>query len=230
MSDSMSYVGLPLRTETLSQQVSAYIQDAIVRGELKPGEAITEASIVEKLQVSRAPIREALRTLSVKGLVTFIPRKGVFVSVLSQKELDEIYSVRLNLEYLALQRAVTQNCDQVVQELRKSLRQQEALIASGDLTAYIAENVAFHNVFAIHSDNNFLATLLKNIEERTLRYRVSSLRLPGRMNESYRDHKALVQSLEVQDVDSALKILSTHILSSKEEIENHVLSHEGGIS
>lgn len=224
MHDSLSFERPALRTETLSEQVSDYIQNAIVRGELKPGESITEASIVEKLQVSRAPIREALRTLAVKGLVTVVPRKGVFVSTLSLKELEEIYSVRVNLECLALQFAITRHYDEVMRELRLSLQTQGALIEDGELSNYISENVHFHNVLTRHADNSFLASLLQNIEERTLRYRASSLRLPGRAMESYLDHRSLVRTLEIRDIEKAVKLLSNHILSSKEEIEAQILS------
>jgi len=202
--------------------VSRYIQGAIVRGELRPGEPITETSLSEMLETSRTPIREAFRILAAQGLVTIMPRKGVFVSKLSEDELEQIYAVRINLETMAMRAAVKFYPKEVLDAISRSLESQRQFLEEPNVSAYISENVKFHNVFTEYSGNAYLNQLLRNIEDRTLRYRVFSLRSPGRMEKSYQDHLYIRDFISDGRLGIAEQVLIEHILTSKNEIERQL--------
>src|SRR5690554_1178101 len=224
MVDSLNsvYKNVQLEMGTLSKQVTQFIQNTIMSGELKPGEIIVESTVAKALGVSRAPVREAMRILEAKGLVTIVPRKGIFVAKLSITELDEIYSVRINLETMALKQAYTNNVDKVLDEMKQSLEVQKLSIEKKAITQYLQENINFHDIFINHSGNSYLVSLLQNIEEVTLRYRVSSLSLAGRMEKSFDDHWSLYQYLESGNLDKAQGVLERHILSSAEKMKEEL--------
>ncbi|RFU71209.1 GntR family transcriptional regulator [Peribacillus saganii] len=208
------YHNVRLETGTLSDQVKNHIYNAIIRGELKPGEMIVESLVAEKLGISRAPVREAMRMLEAKGLVNIAPRKGIFVSQLSVKELKEMYEVRLNLEMLALKNSYLHSPDKTVSELEESLEKQQLLIDNRDFQAYMNENIRFHDIFITNSGNSYLISTLQNIEELTLRYRASSMNLSGRLEKSLNDHLAICNFFKSGTIEKALKTLENHIISS----------------
>lgn len=218
------YQNVQLEMGTLSKQVTQFIQNAIINGELKPGEIIVESLVAKELGISRAPVREAMRILEAKGLVNIVPRKGIFVAKLSVKELDDIYSVRINLECMALKQAFLANGEQLLREMKQSLELQQQAVEQHAVKEYLQENIKFHDIFISHSRNDYLVSLLMNIEELTLRYRVYSLNLTGRIDKSYQDHMDMYRKLEQGDLEGALKGLEEHILSSAEKMKTEYSS------
>lgn len=216
------YQKVQLEVGTLSTQVKNHIQNAIMKGDLKPGEMIVESLVAEKLGISRAPVREALRMLEAKGLVNIIPRKGVFVSELSVKELKEIYEIRLNLELLALKSAYQNEPEIMFSEMEQSLTRQETAVNDHDVKGYLQENIHFHDIFINNSGNSYLVTLLQNIEELTLRYRASSMNITGRIEKSFQDHLLIYSYLKANNLDQALLTLENHITSSEKSLQNQL--------
>lgn len=208
-----------LEMGTLSKQVTQFIQNAIINGELKPGELIVESTVARALGISRAPVREAMRHLEAKGLVNIIPRRGIFVAKLSRTELDNIYGVRINLECLALKQAFELNGDLILSAMKTSLDNQQRWVDSHAFKDYLQENIEFHNIFIAFSRNDYLVSLLMNIEELTLRYRVYSLHLAGRIEKSYQDHWAIYRHLTAGKVEAAQNVLADHISSSAEKMK-----------
>ena len=91
---------LPLR-----DVVFKTLRQAILKGELKPGERLMEIALAEKLGVSRTPIREAIRKLELEGLVVMVPRKGAHVANITEKDLNDVLEVRIGLENMAIDKA-----------------------------------------------------------------------------------------------------------------------------
>ncbi|QSO54000.1 GntR family transcriptional regulator [Alicyclobacillus curvatus] len=207
------------KNRTLAEQVREMIQNAIVDGKLKPGQAITEMEISEMLDMSRTPVREAFRLLTAQGFLNIVPRKGVFVSKLSLDELEDMYAVRIELEAMAMRLAVNLHAEAVVGRLTENLSIQEECVAAKDVGRYIQENIRFHEVFSDLCGNSYLRTLIENIETSTLRYRAFSLRtLPGRMDASHRDHEFIRDFIRDGKLAIAEQVLRDHILVSKEQM------------
>ena len=133
---------LPLRDVVFNT-----LRQAILRGELKPGERLMEIQLANKLGVSRTPIREAIRKLELEGLVLMIPRKGAEVAQITEKSLRDVLEVRRALEELAVQLACDRMTKEGMQELKQAAKEFEALLGSAsDITAVAEADVAFHDI------------------------------------------------------------------------------------
>ena len=118
----------------LRELVFTTLRQAILKGELQPGERLMEIQLAEKMGVSRTPIREAIRKLAAEGLVTMIPRKGAIVAGISEKMLKDVLRVRMTLEKMAYEGAFENITDQAIEELRAAEAEFENAVDSGDLS------------------------------------------------------------------------------------------------
>ena len=198
---------LPLRDVVFNT-----LRQAILRGELKPGERLMEIQLANKLGVSRTPIREAIRKLELEGLVLMIPRKGAEVAQITEKSLRDVLEVRRALEELAVQLACDRMTKEGMQELKQAAKEFEALLGSAsDITAVAEADVAFHDLIYLATDNQKLISLLNNFREQMYRYRVEYLKLKERHPQIIQEHNAIVESIEKGEKERATKVTCTHI-------------------
>ena len=120
---------LPLRDVVFNT-----LRQAILRGELKPGERLMEIQLANKLGVSRTPIREAIRKLELEGLVLMIPRKGAEVAEITEKNLRDVLEVRKALEELAVKLACDRMTDEQMDKLKKAAKEFEEVLKTEDVT------------------------------------------------------------------------------------------------
>ena len=128
---------LPLR-----DVVFKTLRQAILRGELKPGERLMEIKLANKLGVSRTPIREAIRKLELEGLVLMIPRRGAEVAEITEKSLNDVLEVRKALEELAVQLACERMDEEGLEALKKAAKEFEESLGSEDVTRIAEADVA----------------------------------------------------------------------------------------
>ena len=150
---------LPLRDVVFNT-----LRQAILKGELKPGERLMEIALAERLGVSRTPIREAMRKLEQEGLVVMIPRRGAQVANITEKDLNDVLEVRIALENVAIEKA----CDRMTEEEMSKL-----WLAAKE---FEHADVAFHEIIYRASDNKRLIQVLNNMREQIYRYRVEYLK------------------------------------------------------
>ena len=162
---------LPLRDVVFNT-----LRQAILRGELKPGERLMEIQLANKLGVSRTPIREAIRKLELEGLVLMIPRKGAEVAEITEKNLRDVLEVRKALEELAVQLACDKITEEEIAELKKCAAEFEESLDHNDITQIAEADVRFHDVIYFATDNQRLIQLLNNLREQMYRYRVEYLK------------------------------------------------------
>ena len=139
---------LPLR-----DVVFQTLREAILKGELKPGERLMELQLASKLGVSRTPIREAIRMLEQEGLAVTIPRKGAEVAKMTEKNMEDVLQIREALDDLAVQVA----CDKMTQEQLENLALTkmnfENAIQAGNLKKIVEYDVEFHDIIYEATDN-----------------------------------------------------------------------------
>ena len=197
---------LPLRDVVFNT-----LRQAILRGELKPGERLMEIQLANKLGVSRTPIREAIRKLELEGLVLMIPRKGAEVAEITEKNLRDVLEVRGALEELAVQLA----CDRIdkdgIRNLKKAAKEFEATLDSDDITQIAGADVAFHDIIYLATDNRRLIQLLNNLREQMYRYRVEYLKQKECHPKLLAEHQDIIRAIENGERDKAAKITSQHI-------------------
>lgn len=150
----------------LRDAVRDEIRERIIDGRYPPNTRIVERSLAEQLGVSRIPVREALRMLETEGFVTLVPRRGVLVRQLSEKDVDELFDVRRALEVLAAERAAERAGKGDILRLRQVLARGRRAMDAGDLTAVWAANEEFHDEIIRLARNDLLADLLEPLQGR----------------------------------------------------------------
>lgn len=204
---------LPLR-----DVVFQTLRQAILRGELKPGERLMEIQLANKLGVSRTPIREAIRKLELEGLVLMIPRKGAEVAQITEKSLRDVLEVRKALEQLA----VSLSCDRIkeeeIEELKLAAKNFRRVLQYEDVTAIAEADVKFHDIIFRTTDNERLIQLLFNLREQMYRYRVEYLKRKDSYPVLLAEHDRIIDMIEKRDKEGAAEAVCTHIDNQVEAV------------
>ncbi len=197
---------LPLR-----DVVFKTLRQAILRGELKPGERLMEIKLANKLGVSRTPIREAIRKLELEGLVLMIPRRGAEVAEITEKSLRDVLEVRKSLEELAVQLACDRMTKEGLEELKHAAKDFEASLDSEDVTKIAEVDVVYHDIIYQSTDNQKLIQLLNNFREQMYRYRVEYLKRKECYPQLLEEHEAIIQAIAKGSKATASEIMGQHI-------------------
>lgn len=197
---------LPLRDVVFNT-----LRQAILKGELKPGERLMEIALAERLGVSRTPIREAMRKLELEGLVVMIPRRGAQVANITEKDLNDVLEVRIALENVAIEKACKNMTDEDMSRLWVAAKSFEHTIGEGNLVKLAEADVAFHEIIYHASDNKRLIQTLNNLREQIYRYRVEYLKDGETRDVLVREHEELTRAIRERDVERAQKISFQHI-------------------
>ena len=197
---------LPLRDVVFNT-----LRQAIMRGELKPGERLMEIQLANKLGVSRTPIREAIRKLELEGLVLMIPRKGAEVADITEKSLKDVLEVRRALEELS----VKLTCDRITKEEMKELLQAaenfKKTLKSKDITEIAEADVRFHDVIYTATKNQKLIQLLNNLHEQMYRYRIEYLKNEEVYPKLLKEHREIIDRISCGEKEEAARIVCEHI-------------------
>lgn len=197
---------LPLRDVVFNT-----LRQAILRGELKPGERLMEIQLANKLGVSRTPIREALRKLELEGLVNMVPRKGAEVADITEKSLRDVLEVRKALEELSVQLACEKITEEEIEELKRVAERFKDTLDDQDVTKIAEADVAFHDVIYTATDNQKLILLLNNLREQMYRYRVEYLKKEEVYPQLIAEHEELIDNISKRNKEEATRIMCEHI-------------------
>lgn len=200
-----------LNTATLSQQVYAHLRAGILDNTYAPGTSLPEEALAAKLNVSRVPVREALRRLSAEGLVVIKPRQGATVTQLTAKQFLDAYQVREALEVLAVRLAVPKLTPEDLAELDALQAAMQAAAGADDSNEFFAANAEFHGFLVNKSDNGDLKSMYESLIDRMRRYRTPSLDLRGGMTTSIDEHAAILVAVRNGNADEAAHLIAQHI-------------------
>ena len=204
---------LPLRDVVFNT-----LRQAILRGELKPGERLMEIQLANKLGVSRTPIREAIRKLELEGLVLMIPRKGAEVAEITEKSLRDVLEVRRALEELSVQLACEKITKEEIRELERVAKEFQQVVKSSDITEIAEVDVRFHDIIYTATDNQKLIQLLSNLREQMYRYRVEYLKRDGVFPQLIAEHEAIIRHIENNEKEKATEVMCRHIDNQVEAV------------
>ena len=204
---------LPLRDVVFNT-----LRQAILKGELKPGERLMEIALAERLGVSRTPIREAMRKLEQEGLVVMIPRRGAQVANITEKDLNDVLEVRIALENVAIEKACARMTEEEMRRLWLAAKEFEHTIAEGNLVKLAEADVAFHEVIYQASDNKRLIQVLNNMREQTYRYRYEYVKGNSTYNQLIDEHAKIIAGFEKKDSEYVKAIMHTHLENQIEAV------------
>ncbi|MCY1254212.1 Transcriptional regulator NanR [compost metagenome] len=194
-------------TDHLREVLAAEIHD----GKLLPGDSLDEASLAERFEVSRTPVREALLQLSAQGLVKIVPRSGTYVARLSLPELFAMFELLAELESVCAKLAARRMTKQETEMLRAAHEAAASSCDARDPEAYAVANSRFHQVLYDGCHNPFLKAQIEFIRKRTQVYRQNLFARTARIAVSHQDHGRIVEAIEAGDSAAAAQHMLDHI-------------------
>lgn len=194
------------------------LREAIIIGELKPGQRLMEVQVAEKMGVSRTPVREAIRKLELEGLVEMLPRKGAHVAELSVKDIMDVLEVRATLDGLATSLSATRITDDEKKELRHLLDQFINYVEKENLQGSIKKDVEFHDVIYRSSRNDKLIQISNNLREQIQRFRIVYIKDYSSSRELIREHTEIYEAIIAGNPETAMEAARRHIKNQEETI------------
>lgn len=210
------------RAKSLQEQTYLALRASILSGEILPGEKLVETQLAKKLQVSRTPIREAIRQLQRENLLTADTNGGVKVMVISVIDAEQLYDCRIALEELAVKEACNQATLAQIQKINKWLSKAEQLLESGFSQEKSAEmleiDYQFHLAIVESSGNKWLIYLLDQVFDKMKLLRVQTTKYNPRVLEIRYEHSQVYEAIAKRDAETAVQLIRTHLLASKQRV------------
>ncbi len=202
------------------------LRDAILKGDLQPGERLMEIHLAKKLGVSRTPVREAIRMLEREGLAVTYPRRGAQVAKMTEKDLDDVLEIREVLDTLAASLACNNMNEDAINRLERACREFESATKGNDIREVVRRDEDFHNVIYEASNNPRLSAILVNLKEQMYRFRFEYVKDRTIYPVLIREHKSILEALRTKDVDEVVSLTKTHLINQMECVRKIILSQE----
>lgn len=199
----------------LYEEVAERLRTAIFAHELAPGSWIDEQALADEFGISRTPMREALKVLASEGLVELKPRRGCYVTELSDNDLDQIFPVMALLEGRAAYEAA-QNADaRDLADLERIHAELERHAKNGDANRFFETNDAFHTALQDIANNRWLKQLIEDARKVIKLTRRQSLEAEGRIDRSLAEHRQVMTAIKNGDPGVAAQAMHDHLLSGR---------------
>ena len=206
---------LPLRDVVFNT-----LRQAILTGELKPGERLMEIHLAEQLGVSRTPIREAIRMLELDGLVIMIPRRGAEVAEITEKSMNDVLEVRRAVDALCVELACERISPEELERLQKACEEfrKEAMKEDKDVKKLAQKDVELHDIIVQATGNQRLIQLVNNLSEQMYRYRFEYLKDFSQHENLVKEHGVIYDSIVNKDAKTACEAAKLHIDNQEKAI------------
>lgn len=219
--------------EPVADNVLARLRDTILGGDIAPGAKISEPELARQYGVSRAPLRDAIRRLEARGLITRVPRQSARVLVLDAKKVHDIFLFREAIEGMAAREAAVHITQPEIDQLREGLdRQRAATTSPRDGYPFKTLDTDYHSVIVRASRNEFLIKLLsEDYHDLIDLCRRQQRRRPERAERALLEHQRIVDALSDRDPELAELTMRRHIARAKQDILDNMttsLSTTGG--
>ncbi len=204
---------LPLRDVVFNT-----LREAILKGELIPGERLMEKQLAERMGVSRTPIREAIRKLELEGLVLMVPRKGAEVAQITEKDIRDVLEVRATLEALAVRLACEKMDAKGMQKLTQVKEEFEKAAMDKEVDLLIIKDVEFHDAIFAATENIKLIHIVNNLREQIYRFRVKYISEMTDYTGLVKEHEEIVESIRNGNKQRAEEIAVRHIVNQEKAV------------
>lgn len=208
----------PLDQRPLYLEVAERVRELIYREQLRPGDAIDEVDLCEKLGISRTPLREALKVLHAENLIELVSRKGCRVKQLDEEELMELFPVMASLEGLCANMATQKLKPADLKLLEKLHAQLETYAEKGNVDRYYEINREFHRAIQDMAGNRWLHRISEELRNVLGLARHRQLTKPGRLQESLQEHRQIMQAIRAGDAEAAASSMHFHLCSQQQAL------------
>ncbi len=201
--------GLPISNGLFFQ-----LQKDILQGKLRAGSKLTEQRICEQYDVSRTPVREALRQLEMDGLIENIPNRGAFVIGFSERDIDDMYELRKSYEMQAVKWAIERITKEEMEELEETFEFMEFYTMKKDIEKMLNINIGFHQLIYKASGNRMLRHMLSSYQIYLKNYRLHRTYEDDYLESVLEEHRAIFEAFKARDIESGTKAMEKHMNSA----------------
>lgn len=210
----------------LHREVADRLRTLIVHGELAPGERLNERVLSERFNISRTPLREAIKILSLEGLVKLLPNRGAEVTELTESSVEDLFQVMGALEALAGELACVRATDDDIAEIRALHDQMFGYFKAGDRAAYFSLNQRIHHKIVECAGNPELSAMYVNLTQRVHRARYMANFSKTRWAQAMDEHEQILDALSRRDSARLNSILKAHLHNKFEVIKQWLAESE----
>ena len=211
-------INLKERSTSIAETVFNTIENDILDGKIKSGELLTELKLCELLNVSRTPVREALKRLKQEGMIAE-SGKGAVVIGITPGDIADIYSVRLRLEGLACAACCDNITSEGIKNLRNTLELQEFYVLKGNIENLRNLDSEFHGKIYEYSGSNIISGILSDLHRKVQRFRLSAMKDPNRATAAISEHRAILDAIEKRDKVLAEALAVEHIKKAYDKLK-----------
>ena len=219
MAEGATFDWLPTvsaRTLSLPEQIAEQVGNSIIKGLFEPGHRIQEQELADRFEVSRGPIREALRILEKDGMVQILPRRGAQVTRLNVEEVNDIFEIRISLFGLAARLFVQRPNQSAMQQLKADLERLQHLASQPQADEYVSTTYRMNMTIAQASGNARLRNMMFSLAHQTLRYSRLGLSTSKRRQQSAKNWSRLYAALQRKDPQAAQEAAELLVTQSRD--------------
>lgn len=214
------------RGQSLRSRVFGELEQNILTGKYQPGMALNEKQLCLEMGVSRTPLREALSQLELEGLVESTPNKGAVVLGISLSDIEDIYTIKLELEGLAAKMAAERITPEELTELEEIISMTEFYSHKGDVVKVVELDSRFHDIICKAGKNRPLRSMMKNYHNFVKMARLKSLTKPERIPRMLAEHRNILQAIAAGNGELARSLAVEHSLKARVSIAEAMLDNK----
>ena len=204
---------------TTSEVILKHLRDAIVTGALAEGAPIRQDDVARLFNVSKIPVREALKRLEAEGFVTFHRNRGAVVASLSEPEIVQVFEVRAILESSAVRLAVPVMSQA---DFARAEACCTAFAQEPDVSRWAALNWDFHSSLYAAANRPYLMRLIRNVNDRIERYLRVQLTVSGGHRTAVREHAGILAACRQRDAEGAARLVHDHVMGACQSLHKHL--------
>lgn len=206
----------------LSETIRQTLSDEIATGRLRPGLSLDEQQLADRFGTSRTPVREALRQLSVNGMVEIRPRRGVFVATVTREQIMDMFETMAELEAMCVRLATYRVTAAERSTLYDMHHASTLLVKNHDVDAYDAFNRAFHETIYKATRNQFMAAQTAAVRGKLAAFRRTQLRRGDRLVQSHAEHGEILHAMARGDGDESARCMRAHMLNASHALMTYI--------
>ena len=205
-------------TKTIRRKIYEHLREQLLSGEIQPHQHLIEAKIAQDIGTSRTPVREALHSLELEGLIESIPRVGYVVKPINEQEVGEICEIRMAIEGVAARWAIEKAHKKLIEELKKNISISDEKVSKGDVKAFVDMDAQFHEIISKFSGSKRLRELAQTLRRHMLRYRIQSIYSVDNVLRAIDGHKGILRAIGKRNLEEVNRTIQHHMEQSKRDI------------
>jgi DNA-binding GntR family transcriptional regulator len=213
----------------LGQHVFEKLKQAIIRGDLAPGDRIVEIQVAEALDISRTPVREAIHKLEREGLLKKLPKAGFTVMSLSREDIEETFGIRSVLESYAAGLAALKHREDELKPLEEKIREFKTCLRKGNVDDLPRINTEFHNLLYELSRSPKLIKMINDLRDQIFRFRKILLKMDHMPEASNEDHRKMLTAIKDRDVAKVENLVREHISKGRKTVLKVIENRPGEV-